>query len=442
MIKKIQIELILFSLLLINIFFSNSLDIFVYNFFSKLNYGPNKIYLKEFFIKITELGNSFWYFSAILLVFIFLFLVKKMSFMFFKNAQDLKNFCVSSLIYFVLVGLVTQAIKHLVGRPRPNHSDFGQNYGFNFFSTDSAFHSFPSGHSSTIIAVVLVVGLLIPSLRLFFYFFGFLIAISRVIVGAHFITDVVSGAIIAIMLLKILEFYFEKKFPRLSFKLYRIKNISLLVRSFLVLSVVSVFITVGFSIDVFFSGLFYYGNSQFLIQSYDVVSILVRRIFLPILILYIFFLPIVGFLAPINQIFFGHKFRVKEIVFVWFSGITTLILIVNVLLKNFWGRTRPNDILQFGGEGVFTPWYKFGETCVSNCSFVSGDASVGFILLVFYFITKKNIFVFLSLCFGFLLGFVRIIAGGHFFSDIIFAYLVVTISVTFFYILYKKMYGK
>ena len=115
---------------------------------------------------------------------------------------------------------------------------------------------------------------------------------------------------------------------------------------------------------------------------------------------------------------------------------------VNVLLKNAWGRARPNDILQFGGEDIFTPWYKLGDSCVSNCSFVSGDASVGFMLIIFYFITKKIIFFYLAMSFGLALGFIRIIAGGHFFSDIIFSQIVVTTTVTVSYILYKKLYDK
>ena len=118
------------------------------------------------------------------------------------------------------------------------------------------------------------------------------------------------------------------------------------------------------------------------------------------------------------------------------------MLFVNVLLKNSWGRVRPNDILQFGGNEVFTPWFKFGEACSSNCSFVSGDSSVGFMLIVFYFITKKNIYCYLSLVFGISLGLIRIIAGGHFLSDIIFSNIVVFLLIGLLFVLYKKTYEK
>ena len=199
------------------------------------------------------------------------------------------------------------------------------------------------------------------------------------------------------------------------------------------------FVTVGYVFDVFLSSLFYYGDAQFFLQSQHILSVIFRDILLPFLVLYIFVLPVIGSFIPIHKIYFGYKFSPKEIIFVWIAGVATLIVFVNVLLKNMWGRTRPNDILEFGGNDVFTPWYKFGDSCVSNCSFVSGDASVGFALIVFYFITKKNIFIYLSILFGTILGFVRIIAGGHFFSDVVFSQIIVTGIMFSSFFIYKRV---
>jgi len=57
--------------------------------------------------------------------------------------------------------------------------------------------------------------------------------------------------------------------------------------------------------------------------------------------------------------------------------------------------------------------------CASNCSFVSGDASVGFSIIILFFITKKKIFFWFALSFGLIFGITRILEGGHFLSDII-----------------------
>jgi len=428
--------------LIINIFLSYKIDIGLYNYFSNLSFGLGAIYLKEFFIGITELGDSFWYFLIIPSIFLISLICKKIKLISFKNYSEIKSFSIFSFSYLLAVGLVTQVLKHLIGRSRPNHTDFNESFVFNFFTTDSTFHSFPSGHTSTIISVVLIVGLLIPSLRIFFYLFGFLVGVSRIVVGAHFVTDVIAGAIVAIIVYKIFLLFTEKHFPKFSIKKYEIKNISLAIKTTIVFAIIGIFVTVGSKFDIFFSGLFYYGNSQFLLQSYDLMSIIFRKILLPFLVIYIFILPIVGVFIPLHLVFFNYKFSFKEIFFVWTSGIITLVLTVNVLLKNNWGRTRPNDILQFGGKDIFTPWYKLSDSCVFNCSFVSGDASVGFMLMIFYLITKKNIFFYLAVWCGLSLGFVRIVAGGHFFSDIIFSQIIVTTALTVSFILYKKLYDK
>ena len=166
------------------------------------------------------------------------------------------------------------------------------------------------------------------------------------------------------------------------------------------------------------------------------------RSLLPFILIYIFVLPLVLRFLPLQKIYFGYKFSLSEIVYIWFSGTVTMLLVVNVVLKNMWGRARPNDISYFNGFQDFNPWYKISDACSSNCSFVSGDSSVGFLLIVFYFITKKNVFIYLGLILGSLLGFIRIAAGGHFFSDIIFSQIVVTVTILASFVLYKKIYDK
>ena len=439
MIKKIQTELAILIILLISIFLSYKPDTLLYSYFFNLNYGFETSYLKNFFIEITELGDSLWYFLIIISVLLVSIVGIKIKTLSIKTYLYLRNFCVFSFVYLLLVGLATQIIKHIIGRPRPNYVDFDKGSGFHFFSTDASFHSFPSGHSSTIIALIIILSLLIPSLRMFFLICGFVVALSRVVVGAHFTSDIIAGGLVAIILYKIFLSFLKKHYSGMSAKEFEIKNTSLLLKTNVVFLILGIFITVGYSFDIFLSGFFYYGDNQFFLQSRDTLSIIFRNIILPFLIIYVYVLPIIANFFPIHQIYFGHRFRLKEIVFIWIAGLTTLILVVNVLLKNMWGRTRPNEILQFGGNDIFAPWYRFGDSCISNCSFVSGDAAVGFSLVVFYFITKKNIYIFLSVLFGVCLGFIRIIAGGHFLSDIIFSQIIVTTTIFISYVVYKRL---
>ena len=53
-------------------------------------------------------------------------------------------------------------------------------------------------------------------------------------------------------------------------------------------------------------------------------------------------------------------------------------LLVNVGLKDHWGRPRPIDVTQFGGDQHFVAWWDPRGDCPSNCSFVSGDVSGAF----------------------------------------------------------------
>ena len=103
------------------------------------------------------------------------------------------------------------------------------------------------------------------------------------------------------------------------------------------------------------------------------------------------------------------------------SSLVGLGFIINLTFKNFWGRARPNEVLDFGGSGIFTPWYQITDQCMNNCSFVSGDASVGFALIIFYFLINRKAYLWIALLFGFGLGQLRIMEGGHFISDIVLA---------------------
>jgi undecaprenyl-diphosphatase len=90
-----------------------------------------------------------------------------------------------------LAGLADTIIKRLVGRVRP--SELGP-FAYEPFSWRSIYASFPSGHATTVFATLVAVGLVFPRLRPALWVYALAIAASRVIVSAHYTSDVLAGA--------------------------------------------------------------------------------------------------------------------------------------------------------------------------------------------------------------------------------------------------------
>ncbi|MBI3515956.1 MAG: phosphatase PAP2 family protein, partial [Proteobacteria bacterium] len=98
-------------------------------------------------------------------------------------------------------------------------------------------------------------------------------------------------------------------------------------------------------------------------------------------------------------------------------------LLANVVLKDNWGRARPSHLVEFGGKSAFTPPLLLSDACDHNCAFVAGDAAAGYFLLAFALLARRRrkLAIAGALAVGTALGAVRVIQGGHFLSDVVFA---------------------
>ncbi len=99
-------------------------------------------------------------------------------------------------------------------------------------------------------------------------------------------------------------------------------------------------------------------------------------------------------------------------------------ILTNVILKDHWGRPRPIDVQQFGGDYRFEPWWDPRGDCPNNCSFVAGEPSGAFWTLAPAALAPpplQAVAYGAALAFGVALGAFRMAAGAHFFSDVVLA---------------------
>jgi len=99
-------------------------------------------------------------------------------------------------------------------------------------------------------------------------------------------------------------------------------------------------------------------------------------------------------------------------------------LLVNAVLKEGWARPRPGMVTQFGGDYTFMPWWDPRGTCDSNCSFVSGETSSAVWMTAPALLAPppwRYAALGVAGLYGAAFAAIRMLAGGHFLSDVIFA---------------------
>src|ERR1700733_3062871 len=99
-------------------------------------------------------------------------------------------------------------------------------------------------------------------------------------------------------------------------------------------------------------------------------------------------------------------------------------VLTNLVLKDHWHRARPIDVQQFGGAYHFTPWWDPRGDCPNNCSFIAGEPSGAFWTLAPAALAPPELRAVAygaAIAFGAGIGALRIGAGAHFFSDVVFA---------------------
>ena len=131
------------------------------------------------------------------------------------------------------------------------------------------------------------------------------------------------------------------------------------------------------------------------------------------------------FLLSFLRRFPGLQARRSHLGFLLAAALLGPVLLVDASLKEHSGRARPINIVQFGGERQFTPAFIPADQCRKNCSFVSGHVATASFLMAFGWLGAPAVrrrWLLAGLASGAFFALVRMVPGGHFLSDTLFAW--------------------
>ena len=157
-------------------------------------------WLVAFFQVATQFGLSGWFLFPLAIALAIIALAGSPS---LPRMTRLVACALSARLGFVFMaiaipGLVVAIVKRVIGRARPLVSEDNPFlYHFPVWRPDYA--SLPSGHATTAFAAAVAIGILWPRLRPLLWTYAVLIAVSRVVIGAHHPSDVLAGAIAGVV---------------------------------------------------------------------------------------------------------------------------------------------------------------------------------------------------------------------------------------------------
>lgn len=144
---------------------------------------------------ITHAGDSLWVLSAAALGGLLGLLAQRLAAApaMRAQAQRLSLACAFVFLSVASSGVLVNGLKYVFGRARFNALMLRGEYGFYFFQGGYDFSSFPSGHANTALALAVALACLWPRGRRLFLVAGVLLASSRVVLTAHYLSDALAG---------------------------------------------------------------------------------------------------------------------------------------------------------------------------------------------------------------------------------------------------------
>ena len=162
--------------------------------------GHLPLWVVWFFDQITDFGKSGWFLWPLGILFLALAALP-------KKLTPVSQAVLAALMVRVgflflaigVPGLFVTTVKRLIGRARPFVTGVADPFVFDPTRWSAAYASLPSGHATTAFSVLAAFGSLWPRGRTILLIYALLIAASRIVVRAHYPTDVAAGALVALV---------------------------------------------------------------------------------------------------------------------------------------------------------------------------------------------------------------------------------------------------
>jgi len=158
------------------------------------------LWVIDFFDAITDYGKSGWFLWPLGILFLALAALPLGPMPMSQRVLAAAMVRIGFLFAAIAVpGVFTNIVKHIFGRARPGVGGSIDPTLFSPFSWPAAYAGLPSGHATTAFSVLVAVGSLFPRARTALLIYALLIAASRIVVTAHYPTDVVAGALVGVV---------------------------------------------------------------------------------------------------------------------------------------------------------------------------------------------------------------------------------------------------
>jgi len=170
------------------------------------------------FDQITDFGKSGWFLLPLGVLFLSLAALPPALTRFSERVLASIMVRVGFLFTAIAVpSLFDTIIKRMIGRARPLVGGKIDPFAFAPFIWRADHASLPSGHVTTAFAVLAAFGCLWPRARTALLLYALLIAASRIVVSAHFASDVIGGAVVGTVGVLLVRHYFALR--RLGFSI-------------------------------------------------------------------------------------------------------------------------------------------------------------------------------------------------------------------------------